>query len=157
MGLVLTCDAKEKLGPGDLFLLGAGGALLAAPPDWEPFRFRRLLAGRCDSEGTHRQATIITLTLRDFCCWRDILELWEYNKLLPATSDWKMWTKKGCKKEDAHIFSVKCSYYNHLPVFFGLGPPSILLLVQKCMNFLSLHHVINASKYAASHVRPVET
>jgi hypothetical protein len=33
LGLVLTCDAKEKLGPGDLFLLGAGGALFAAPPD----------------------------------------------------------------------------------------------------------------------------
>jgi hypothetical protein len=31
-------------------LLGAGGALFAAPPDWDPFRFRRLLAGLWDSE-----------------------------------------------------------------------------------------------------------
>jgi hypothetical protein len=42
----LTCDAKEKFGPGDLFLLGAGVALLAAPPEFDPLRFRRLLAGR---------------------------------------------------------------------------------------------------------------
>ena len=46
----LTCDAKEKLGPGDLFLFGAGGALFAAPPEFDPLRFRLLLAGRWDSE-----------------------------------------------------------------------------------------------------------
>lgn len=45
----LTCDAREKLGPGDLFLLGAGGALFPGP-DVLPFRFLRLLAGLCDSE-----------------------------------------------------------------------------------------------------------
>jgi len=71
LGLVLTCDAKEKLGPGDLFLLGAGGALFAAPPDWEPFRFRRLFAGRCDSEGTHRQATIEQLPQSNSWRWSD--------------------------------------------------------------------------------------
>lgn len=32
-------------------MLGRGGALLAAPPEFEPFRFRRLLAGRCVSAG----------------------------------------------------------------------------------------------------------
>lgn len=45
---MLTCDAREKLGPGDLFLLGAGGALLPGP-DVLPFRFLRLLAGLWDS------------------------------------------------------------------------------------------------------------
>lgn len=47
----LTCDAREKLGPGDLFLLGAGGALFPGPGVL-PFRFLRLLAGLCDSERT---------------------------------------------------------------------------------------------------------
>lgn len=42
-----TCDAKLKFGPGDRFLLGTGGALLAPPPEFEPFLFRRLLAGLC--------------------------------------------------------------------------------------------------------------
>lgn len=42
----ITCEASEKLGPGDRFLLGAGGALLAAPPEFDPLRFRRLFAGR---------------------------------------------------------------------------------------------------------------
>lgn len=41
-----TCDANEKFGPGDRFLFGTGGALLAAPPEFDPLRFRRLLAGR---------------------------------------------------------------------------------------------------------------
>lgn len=40
-----TCEAKEKFGPGERFLFGSGGAL-AAPPEFEPFRFRLLLAGR---------------------------------------------------------------------------------------------------------------
>lgn len=44
-----TCDAKLKFGPGDRFLLGTGGALFVAPPDVEPFRFRRLFAGLCVS------------------------------------------------------------------------------------------------------------
>lgn len=44
--LKTTCDASEKFGPGERFLLGRGGALLAAPPEFDPFRFRRLLAGR---------------------------------------------------------------------------------------------------------------
>ena len=85
LGLVLTCDAKEKLGPGDLFLLGAGGALFAAPPDWEPFRFRRLFAGRCDSEGTHRQATIVQLPQSDLCCRHDNL-----NKKIPLQHEWRV-------------------------------------------------------------------
>jgi hypothetical protein len=45
----LTCDANEKFGPGDLFLLGAGGALFAAAPDCDPLRLRLLLAGLWDS------------------------------------------------------------------------------------------------------------
>lgn len=40
-----TCDAKEKFGPGERFLLGTGGALFAAPPELEPFLFRLLFAG----------------------------------------------------------------------------------------------------------------
>lgn len=45
-----TCDASEKFGPGDRFLLGAGGPALPAPaPELEPLRFLRLLAGRCAS------------------------------------------------------------------------------------------------------------
>lgn len=40
-----TCDAREKFGPGERFLLGAGGALLPGP-DVLPFRFLLLLAGR---------------------------------------------------------------------------------------------------------------
>lgn len=47
--LISTCDAKEKFGPGERFLLGAGGALLPGP-EVLPFRFLLLLAGRCDSE-----------------------------------------------------------------------------------------------------------
>lgn len=56
-----TCEAKEKLGPGDRFLLGAGGALLATPPDVEPFLFRLLLAGLCDSKQT-KECNFITYT-----------------------------------------------------------------------------------------------
>lgn len=41
-----TWEAREKFGPGERFLFGAGGALFAAPPEFDPFRFRRLLAGR---------------------------------------------------------------------------------------------------------------
>lgn len=44
-----TCDAREKFGPGERFLLGAGGALLPGP-DVLPFRFLLLLAGRWDSK-----------------------------------------------------------------------------------------------------------
>lgn len=47
----LTWDAREKFGPGDLFLLGAGGALFPGP-EVLPFRFLRLLAGLCDSART---------------------------------------------------------------------------------------------------------
>lgn len=45
----ITCDAKEKFGPGDLFLLGAGGALFPGPGVL-PFRFLLLLAGLWDSK-----------------------------------------------------------------------------------------------------------
>lgn len=45
----LACDAREKFGPGDLFLLGAGGALFPGP-EVLPFRFLLLLAGLCDSK-----------------------------------------------------------------------------------------------------------
>lgn len=44
--LTTTCDAREKFGPGERFLLGAGGVELVTPPPLEPFLFRRLLAGR---------------------------------------------------------------------------------------------------------------
>lgn len=44
-GGYFTWDAREKFGPGDLFLFGAGCALLAAPPEFDPLRFRRLFAG----------------------------------------------------------------------------------------------------------------
>jgi hypothetical protein len=39
-----TCDANEKFGPGERFLLGTGGVLIA-DPELEPLRFLRLLAG----------------------------------------------------------------------------------------------------------------
>lgn len=42
---LITWDAKEKFGPGDLFLFGAGCALFAAPPEFDPLRFRLLFAG----------------------------------------------------------------------------------------------------------------
>lgn len=48
--IIFTWEAREKLGPGDRFLLGRAGALFAAPPLCDPFLFRRLLAGRCDSK-----------------------------------------------------------------------------------------------------------
>lgn len=41
-----TCEARLKLGPGERFLAGAGGAAFAPAL---PLRLRRLLAGRCDS------------------------------------------------------------------------------------------------------------
>lgn len=44
-----TCDAREKFGPGERFLLVTGGALFAPPPEFDPFRFRRLFAGLCAS------------------------------------------------------------------------------------------------------------
>lgn len=44
--LTTTCEASEKFGPGDRFLFGTGGVELATPPPLEPFRFRRLFAGR---------------------------------------------------------------------------------------------------------------
>lgn len=47
--LTVTCEAREKFGPGDRFLLGTGGIGFAPAPEFEPFRFRRLLAGRCVS------------------------------------------------------------------------------------------------------------
>lgn len=55
-----TWDAREKFGPGDRFLLGSAGALFAAPPLCEPFLFRRLLAGRCDSN--KQSILIFTIT-----------------------------------------------------------------------------------------------
>lgn len=45
-GVVGTCEARLKLGPGERFLAGAGGAAFAPAL---PLRLRRLLAGRCDS------------------------------------------------------------------------------------------------------------
>lgn len=42
----LTCEAREKFGPGERFLFGVGVALFVAPPEFEPLRFRLLLAGR---------------------------------------------------------------------------------------------------------------
>ena len=51
MNVSFTCDAKEKLGPGDLFLFpngpGPGGPV--GPPA-APFRFLLLLEGRAVSE-----------------------------------------------------------------------------------------------------------
>lgn len=45
--LTTTCDANEKFGPGDRFLFGTGGVEFApTPPPLDPFRFRRLFAGR---------------------------------------------------------------------------------------------------------------
>lgn len=44
--MLLTWDASEKFGPGDLFLFGACCAALAAPPEFDPLRFRLLFAGR---------------------------------------------------------------------------------------------------------------
>ena len=44
--LTTTCEASEKFGPGDRFLLGTGGVEFATPPPLDPFRFRRLFAGR---------------------------------------------------------------------------------------------------------------
>lgn len=48
--LTVTCEASEKFGPGDRFL-GTGGIAFGPAPDVEPFRFRRLFAGRCVSTG----------------------------------------------------------------------------------------------------------
>lgn len=46
--MTTTCEANEKFGPGERFLLVTGGALLAAP-EFEPFLFRRLFGGLCAS------------------------------------------------------------------------------------------------------------
>lgn len=47
--MTTTCDASEKFGPGDRFLLVTGGTLFAPPAEFEPFRFRRLFGGLCAS------------------------------------------------------------------------------------------------------------
>lgn len=47
--LTTTCDASEKFGPGDRFLLGTGGVEFATPPPLEPFLFLRLFEGLCAS------------------------------------------------------------------------------------------------------------
>jgi hypothetical protein len=43
-----TCDANEKFGPGERFLLGTGGVF--TEPELDPLRFLRLLAGLCASK-----------------------------------------------------------------------------------------------------------
>jgi hypothetical protein len=58
--LTTTCEASEKFGPGDRFLFGAGGVEFATPPPLDPFRFRRLLAGR----------------------WASLIELSEFNLMM---------------------------------------------------------------------------
>jgi hypothetical protein len=54
--VIFTCDANEKLGPGDLFLLPMGPPGPPPPPPTAalaaPFRLRRFLAGREDSKKT---------------------------------------------------------------------------------------------------------
>ncbi len=50
--MTTTCEANEKFGPGERFLLVTGGALLAAP-EFEPFLFRRLFGGLCASSKTN--------------------------------------------------------------------------------------------------------
>lgn len=44
--LTTTCDASEKFGPGDRFLLGTGGVEFGTPAPLEPFRFLLLFDGR---------------------------------------------------------------------------------------------------------------
>lgn len=44
-----TWEARLKFGPGERFLFGTGGALLAPLPEFEPLRFRRLFGGLCAS------------------------------------------------------------------------------------------------------------
>lgn len=40
-----TCEASEKFGPGDRFLVGADGVLFVAALDCDPLRFLLLLVG----------------------------------------------------------------------------------------------------------------
>jgi hypothetical protein len=80
-----------------------------------------------------------------------LLLMWQTWALLPATSEWKMWIKKGFKKEEPYIFSINCSYYIPLPVFFALGP--IHIIINTKMHKLSM----TGSKYTACPVRPLET
>lgn len=61
----VTCEARLKLGPGERFLAGAGGAALGPPL---PLRLRRLLAGRFVSATppatyTRAHTCIITLVI----------------------------------------------------------------------------------------------